>query len=181
MTDNSAALRRARAADSQARLARCESVLRAMVAAGGPVTVAEVTRRARVGEKSPSATRCSWPRSTRPSERSSEGPPRLDAALAVERDFWKQRASAVQRRLDEAVKRIAELEGQRVAEERGLVAPQDETQALRATVVQLEANIHTLEARATHGERDVEAVRKLNLDLVRENTRLREAASGTAR
>ena len=51
MSDNSEALRRARAADSQARLARCESVLRRMVTAGQPVTVAEVARRANVGEK----------------------------------------------------------------------------------------------------------------------------------
>lgn len=180
MTDNSAALRRARAADSEARLARCESVLRAMVAAGDPVTVAEVTRRAGVGEKFPfrhPVLMAKIDEAKRAAVRRTA--PDLDAALAVERDFWKQRTHAVQRRLDEAVKRIAELEGQRVAEERGLIVPQHETQALRARVAQLEAAIKTLEARATHGDRDVEAVRKLNRDLVRENTRLREAASGT--
>lgn len=148
-----------------------------MVTAGGPVTVAEVARRARVGEKFPfrhpvlmakidEAKRAVVARTA----------PDLDAALAVERDFWKERAHAVQRRMDEAVKRIAELEGQRVAEERGLTAPQHETQALRARVAQLEAAIQTLEARVTRGNRDVEAVRKLNRDLVRENTRLSEAA-----
>ena len=73
------------------------------------------------------------------------------------------------------MKRIAELEGKQVAEERGLVAPQDEVHELRARVAQLQATVSALETRVTRADRDVEAVRKLNRDLVRENTRLRDS------
>lgn len=182
MSDNSEALRRARAADSQARLTRCESVLRRMVTAGQPVTVAEVARRANVGEKFAyrhPVLKAKIDEAKRAVATATA--PDLDGALAVERDFWKERAHHLQRRLDGAVKRIAELEGQQVAEERGLVPPQVEA-GLRARVAQLESIIQTLETRLARGDRDVEAVRKLNRDLVRENTRLqREAGSQRGR
>ena len=182
MSDNSEALRRARAAASQARLARCESVLRRMVTAGQPVTVAEVARRANVGEKFAyrhPVLKAKIDEAKRAVATATA--PDLDRALAVERDFWKERAHHLQRRLDGAVKRIAELEGQRVAAERGLVPPQGDAPVLRTRVAQLEAIVQTLETRLARGDRDVEAVRKLNRDLVRENTRLqREAgAQGT--
>lgn len=65
-----------------------------------------------------------------------------------------------------------------MAEQRGLVPPDGEA-ALRARVAQLESIVQTLESRATLGDRDLEAVRKLNRDLVRENTRLqREGRAG---
>lgn len=172
MTDNSAALKRARAADSEARLARCESVLRRMVTAGEPVSVAEVTRRAKVGEKFPYRHPVLKARIDEAKRAvAAATAPDLDRALAVERDFWKERAHHLQRRLDDAVKRVAELEGQRVAEERGLVPPDDGV-ALRARVAQLESIVQALEARASVGDRDLDAVRKLNRDLVRENNRL---------
>jgi uncharacterized protein YigA (DUF484 family) len=69
------------------------------------------------------------------------------------------------------VKRIAELEGRYVAEERGLVPPKSDAGALRARVGQLESVIQALETRANQPERDLEAARKLNRDLVRENSR----------
>lgn len=174
MTDNSAALKRARVVDSQARLARCEAVLRRMVTAGEPVSVAEVARRAKVGEKFPyrhPVLKARIDEAKRAIVAATA--PDLDRALAVERDFWKERAHHLQRRLDGAVKRVAELEGQRVAEERGLVPP-DGDAALRARVAQLESVVEALETRASLGERDLEAVRRLNRDLVRENTRLQQ-------
>jgi hypothetical protein len=181
MTDNSAALKRARAADSQARLARCESVLRRMVTAGEAVSVAEVARRAKVGEKFPYRHPVLKARIDEAKRAvAAATAPDLDRAMAVERDFWKERANHLQRRLDGAVKRVAELEGQRVAEERGLVPP-DGDAVLRARVAQLEAVVQALESRVGIGDRDLEAVRKLNRDLVRENTRLQQeggAATG---
>jgi hypothetical protein len=54
------------------------------------------------------------------------------------------------------VKRVAELEGERVAEERGLVPP-DGGVALRARAAQLEAIVQDLETRASLGDRDLEA------------------------
>ena len=173
MTDNSAALKRAREADSMARLARCESVLRRMVTAGERISVAEVARRAMVGEKFPyrhphlkakidEAKRAAATATT----------PELDRALSVERDFWKERAQHLQRRLDGALRRIAELEGRHVAEARGLVSPEAEEPALRARVGQLESVVQALETRANQAERDLEAARKLNRDLVREHRRI---------
>ena len=173
MTDNSAALKRARAADSEARLARCESVLRRMVAGGEPVSVAEVARRAKVGEKFPYRHPVLISRLNEAKRAAAAATsPDLDRALAVERDFWKERAQQLQRRLDAAVKRIAELEGRQVAEARGLVAPDAEAADLRAQVAQLKSTVQALEALAARGERDLEAVRKLNKELVRQNTRL---------
>ncbi|MEA2901971.1 MAG: hypothetical protein QOH36_1858 [Actinomycetota bacterium] len=181
MTDNSAALRRARVADSQARLARCDAVLRRMVAAGEPVSVAELARRANVGEKFPyrhPVLKAKIDEAKRAVANATA--PDLDRALAVERDFWKERAQQVQRRLDGAVKRIAEFEGRQVAEERGLVAPEGEEQALRAQIADIEAVVRVLEARAGRGDRDLEAVRKLNRDLVRDNSRLQREAGAPA-
>jgi chromosome segregation ATPase len=178
VTDNSAALKRARAADSEARLARCESVLRRMVAAGELVSVAEVARRAKVGEKFAYRHPVLKARIDEAKRAAADArTPDLDRALAVERDFWKERAQHLQRRLDGAVKRIAELDGAHVAEERGLVPPDSEAAALRSRVDQLQSTVQVLEARAARGDRDLEAVRKLNRELVRENTRLQERAS----
>lgn len=177
MTDNSAALKRARAADSEARLARCESVLRRMVAAGEPVSVAEVARRAQVGEKFPYRhpvlmTRIDEAKRAAAAAAAAD----LHRALAVERDFWKEQARQLQCRLDDSVKRIAELEGRHVAQERGLVPPDGEVSILRARVAQLESTVELLDARIKQADRDLEAVRKLNRDLVRENTRLQRGA-----
>lgn len=172
MTGNSAALKRARAADSEARVARCESVLRRMVTAGEPVSVAEVARRAKVGEKFPYRhphLKARIDEAKRAAATATS--PDLDRALAVERDFWKERAQHLQRRLDGAVKRIAELEGRHVAEERGLVPPESEAAALTARVGQLESVVQALKTRANQAERDLKAARKLNRDLVRENSR----------
>lgn len=175
MTDNSAALKRARAADSEARLARCESVLRRMVSAGELVSVAELARRAKVGEKFAYRHPTLKARIDEAKRAAAAATaPDLDRALAVERDFWKERVQHLQRRLETAVKRIAELEGQHVAEERGLVLPSAAAATLQTRIGQLESTVHTLEARATRGDRDLEAVRKLNRELVRENTRLQE-------
>ena len=86
---------------------------------------------------------------------------------------------ARRRRSVPARPRISELEGQHVAQERGLVAPEAEAATLRSPVGQLESIVQALEARATRGDRDLEAVRKLNRDLVRENTRLQGEAGAS--
>jgi len=176
VADNSEALRQARQADTATRVARCETVLNRMVKAGETITVAKLARRAGVGEKFAfrHAVLKAKIDAAKQAVTEANGAD-LDAALAVERNFWKDRARQTEHRLERAVKRIAELEGKQVAEERGLVAPQDEVHELRARVAQLQATVSALETRVTRADRDVEAVRKLNRDLVRENTRLRDS------
>ena len=49
-----------------------------------------------------------------------------------------------------------------MAEARGLVAPDAEAADLRPQVAQLKSTVQALEALATRGDRDLEAVRKLN-------------------
>lgn len=106
MTDSSAVLKRARVADSEARIARCDSVLRRMVAGGEPVSVAEVARRAKVKEKFPYRHPVLISRINEAKRAAATATsPDLDRALAVERDFWKERAQQLQRHVDAAVKR----------------------------------------------------------------------------
>jgi chromosome segregation ATPase len=167
-------LLRSRQADTAARIARCERAIERLIARGEPVTVAAVARIAGVGEKFPfrhaplkasiDAAKTQVTDSSRPD---------LDSALRAERDYWKSEAHRIGVRLSRAVSRLADLEGERVSIERGLVPPRDQADEQRQQLEQLTATITALQTRLEHSAQEIEAVRRLNRDLVRENTRLR--------
>lgn len=164
-------LRESRRRDTQVRLRRCFAALERLKSTGQAITIVGVARAAGVGEKFP--FRHPELKAAIDEAMLDQGQavkPSLDAALLAERDHWKADAKRLTSRLETAVRRISELEGMQVTDERGLSLPDpaliNEAEVLRARVRELEREVDAQRA-------EIGAVRRLNRDLVRDNNRLR--------
>lgn len=174
-------LLRSRHEDTKSRRTRCERALQRLVARGEPFTVAQVARLAGVGEKFPFRHPDLKAKiDTAKAQLDLAARPALDAALSAERDHWKAQATRLNAQLRRAVQRVGELEGERVSVERGLAPPADERDDLLADLAHLRSQLTLLRHRLSDQDAELAAVRRLNRDLVRENTRLQHDPTDTS-